>query len=84
MAVLSDETRKLIWADFQREASATRRTLGLTKPDLRAAVNAIDDYFDTNASTLNTAIPQPARGALSAKQKTLLVAYVLLQRAGVL
>ena len=50
MAVLPDNTRKQIWADFQREASAHRQSLGLTKPDLRAAANAIDDYFDTNTA----------------------------------
>lgn len=56
----------------------------LTKADLRAAVNAVDDWADANAVGFNTAIPQPARGAMTSKQKTLLLSYVILKRAGIL
>lgn len=84
MAVLSDGNRFTLYSEFQREASANRDALPLTKANLRAAVDAIDNYFDANTTALNTAIPQPARGALTTKQKTLIAAYVLLKRAGVL
>lgn len=81
MAALTEEERKEIWAEFQREASAKREALPLTKAQLRAAVNALDDYFDANGAALNSAIPQPARGALTTRQKLFLVVYVLTQRA---
>lgn len=64
---------------FMREV---RENYGLTKADLLAAVDGLDDYFDTNATAINTAIPQPARGALTTQQKALLVAYIALRRAG--
>jgi hypothetical protein len=79
MAVLSDQDRFDLWADYMRD-----REVGacgtLTKADLRAAVNALDDYLNTNAVVINTAIPQPARGALTAPQKALLLVYVIRQR----
>lgn len=81
MAVLTDEERREIWVDFQRLASAARESLPLTKAELRAAVNALDDYFNSNTAALNTAIPQPARGALTTRQKLFLGVYVLTQRA---
>jgi len=60
-----------------------RDTVGaMTKAHLRDAVNAIDDFLETNAAAVNTAIPQPARGALSTTQKARLIAYVALRRWG--
>lgn len=57
---------------------------GLTKPDIQAAVNAIDDWADTNAASFNAALPQPLRGVAGSAQKNLLLAYVCMRRAGVL
>lgn len=56
----------------------------VAKADLRAAIDAIDAYFDANvtAAGINAAIPQPARGALSTAQKTLLVKLVMQRRYG--
>jgi hypothetical protein len=66
MAVLAEEDRRDLWAQFMRENA---EALGITKGDLRAAFNGADDYLDANAAAMNTAIPQPARAALSASQK---------------
>lgn len=55
---------------------------GITKAQLLAAVDGLDDYFETNATAINTAIPQPARSAMTTSQKSLLVAYIALRRAG--
>ena len=55
----------------------------LAKADLRAAVDAVDDFLDANAATINAAIPQPARGALTTKQKALLLMYVVAKRYNV-
>jgi hypothetical protein len=56
----------------------------VTKPDLRAAVDAADSWIDSNASAFNTALPQPARAQLTAQQKTLLLCWVAMRRAGLL
>jgi len=47
---------------------------------LRAAVDAVDTFLETNASAINSAIPQPARGVLTTKQKALLLMYVIGRR----
>jgi hypothetical protein len=57
---------------------------GLTKANVRDAINAIDDWVDTNASAFNTAIPTPARTEMTVKQKTFALAYVIFKRAGIL
>jgi len=81
MAVLPDTERQALWADVMRELSFERSTLGnLTKADLRAAVNALDDFLNTNASALNQAIPQPARAELTAAQKARLLVFVVRRR----
>lgn len=74
MAVLSDQDRFDAWAQWQRE---NKDTVAVTKTDLRAAFNALDDYFNANAAAMNTAIPQPARANLSTSQKASIARLVL-------
>lgn len=80
MAILSDADRIAIWVEFMRDLSATREPIAVTKGDLRAAFDAIDDYFEANAAAINAAIPQPARGALTKQQKARLAMLVIRQR----
>ena len=81
MAVLDDTDRRAVWADVMRGiATLALGTVSITKADLRAAVDALDSFLDTNAAALNTAIPQPARGSLSSRQKALMLMYVLSKR----
>lgn len=80
MAVLSDADRLAIVQQFAADISFARKAFNLSKPDLRAAVNAIDDWVDANAAAFNTAIPQPARGTLTAKQKAQLLFHVVSKR----
>ncbi|MGE0724205.1 MAG: hypothetical protein AB7O45_07510 [Alphaproteobacteria bacterium] len=79
MAVLSNADRRDVWAEFQRTPEAGE-TFALSKADLRAAVDAIDQWIDDNAPAFNAAIPQPARGALTAWQKARLFSAVLRRR----
>jgi hypothetical protein len=80
MAVLTDEQRREMWAEFMRELSADRNPCAITKADLRAAFDALDDWMHANAATINAAIPQPARAGLTAPQKARLLAAVLHKR----
>lgn len=75
MAVLTDEQRREAWAEMMRLGGVS-----IAKADLRAAFDAIDDWLDTNAATINAAIPQPARGSLTASQKALPMALVIRKR----
>ena len=80
MAVLTDAARAETHGRFMREETAT--FAAVTKADLRAAVNALDDFMEANASAINAPIPQPARAALTAAQKARLLALVVLKRWG--
>lgn len=77
MAILLDADRAELTAEIQRTSECPG---GLTKPQLRAVVNALDAWWETVATAGNTAIPQPQRGILTTKQKAALFMMVLQQR----
>jgi hypothetical protein len=77
MAVLSEQARAEVWAGHMR---ANEQAFNLSKADLRAAVNAIDGWIDSNAAALNAVIPQPARSALTTSQKAQLLTLVVARR----
>ena len=79
MAVQTDQQRQDGWADLMQQ-TPTGVTYAITKLDLRAAYNALDQWLSDNAATINAAIPQPARGALSASEKARLFAKVIHDR----
>jgi hypothetical protein len=54
----------------------------VTKTDLRAAVDATDQWIEDNQAAFNTALPLAARNGLTLAQKTLLFCYVAMRRAG--
>jgi hypothetical protein len=81
MAVLSDVDRERVWRYFMRRNTDPA---AFTKADLRAAINATDAWIDSNAAAFNTALPQPFRGAATADQKTLILCWVAMRRAGLL
>jgi len=77
MAVLSDADRALTHAEWMSLGNFPPTVL---KADLRAAVNAVDDWVDTNAAAYNTALPQPFRGDATAAQKALVLQFVVSKR----
>lgn len=69
-------------------------TANLNLDDIKAAINAIDDTFDALASTLTgaqtvqqnfiAALPEPFKTTSTAGQKGLVVAFVVMKRAGLI
>jgi len=80
MAKLTDGDRTLLWAKTMSDLSITRESLTLAKGDLRAALNAVDDWVDDNQLSFNQALPQPARSALTASQKARLLTLIVRRR----
>ncbi len=80
MAALTTFQRQGIWAEFMRQVSSDRQDLGLSKSDLRAAVDAADQWVEDNAGAYNSALPVAARTALTAAQKTRLLFFVASKR----
>ena len=80
MAVLSPAQRQGIRADFGNRLSTRREIFNLTKPQLDAAIAAIDDWIETNAASFNAALPLPARTMLTTAEKAELFSMVALKR----
>lgn len=55
-----------------------------SKPDLASAAQAADAWADANATSYNSALPQPFRSQATTAQKAVLLAYVAMKRTGVL
>ncbi len=81
MAVLSDENREKVWRGLMRYWSVFREHLGdFTKADLRAAVNATDQWQEDNQTSFNGALPELFKSEATLAQKTLLFCAVALAR----
>jgi len=83
MAVLSAQDRQRISTGLQRSATLFGGTPNVLKADLLAAVNATDDWIDTNATAYNTALPAIFRTNASLAQKTVLFCAVALARVSI-
>ena len=80
MAVLSNTDRVAEWAGFMSDLSSRFEPLNLIKQDLRAAIDAVDDWIDSNTSSFNQALPVAARSALTPAQKAELLVRVVRRR----
>ena len=79
MAVLSNADRIAVWEQWMRDNKAAI-TGAMTKAELRAAVDALDNFLDANATIINATIPQPARSVLTTAQKAALLNFVVARR----
>lgn len=77
MAVLPDIDRSAVHANWMRDADFPPTLL---KVDLRAAVDAVDDWVDANAASYNTALPTAFRTSATAAQKAKLLMFVVSKR----
>jgi len=81
MAVLADSDRQRIWRGVMRLWSATRDPLpAMLKTDIKAAVDATDQWIEDNQASYNTALPIAFRTNATLAQKTLLFCAVAAMR----
>lgn len=81
MALLGTLDRASVAAQYQADASGLRDPFpGLVRADIVAAINAVDDWVEANKVSFNSAIPLPARTAMTAPQKAKLLLYVVKRR----
>lgn len=77
MAVLNAQQRQSVISKFHQAVSAARDPVpGLTKADIAATCNAMDQYLHDNRAAINAAIPEPARTQLTTRQKALIISLV--------
>lgn len=77
MALLSDTIRQEIRDIWMR---VNEENVSIVKDDLRAAVNALDQWLSDNDAAANTAIPEPARTALTKAQKARILVLLIERR----
>jgi hypothetical protein len=80
MATMTTTDLAALHTDLMRDLSRALEPCGVLKADLRAAVDALDQYLSDNGAAINTAIPQPARSALTTPQKARLLMLVIQRR----
>jgi hypothetical protein len=80
MAVLDATNRLRIGNEWMRRQTET--LAGVTKTDLRAAVDATDAWIEANQASYNTALPAAFKNNASLAQKTFLFCLVARRRAG--
>lgn len=78
MAALTTQQRYDCFGAYMRDSGMG--PIVITKPDLLAAVNALDDFLVNNAAAVNNALPAAAKTGLTTAQKALLLMYVVNKR----
>lgn len=67
---------------FMEQMSETRTSIALVKPELQAAVDAATAWYAQAKLGFNSALPQPARDALTIEQKARLLFLVFREDYG--
>lgn len=83
MAALSEADRLRIWRGIMRYWSEIWEATDISGPDLKAAVNATDQWIDDNQTSFNQALPSAAQTGLTQAQKVLLFCGVALARVSI-
>ena len=83
MATLSTEDRERITRGLMSYWSSLWEGVDVSMQDLQAAVNATDDWIESNQASYNTALPSAAQSGLTLVQKTLMFCAVALARVSI-
>ena len=83
MANLSTDDRQRIWRGLMRRADLLGGVPGVRKTDLRDAIDAADNWIESNQASYNAALPTPFRTNATTAQKTLLFCAVALARVSI-
>lgn len=76
---MTEQGRFECWAEIMRH-SLKPFPGTILKADLRAAVNAADDWCDANQASFVAALPEPFKSASTALQKRMLLLFVIAAR----
>ena len=80
MALLSNKNKELLNQVFADEESNERRKVVPGKQDIRAAIDAVDNWLEANRASFNAAIPAPAKSGLTSRQKMKLLMLIINKR----
>jgi hypothetical protein len=75
---MTDAQRKAVWAAFMDELSSRRESTGsLLKAEIRAALDAADQWVSDNATSYNNALPTAFKTNATTAHKNELLQFVL-------
>lgn len=80
MTVLSQADRDLVAQQVTQDISNTFTPTSGTKSDWKILIGALDDYLNTNATSINNSIPQPQRGIFTTVEKARAMKFVITMR----
>lgn len=80
MATMTIQDRATVHAEMMRDLSLSLESVATLKADLRAAIDAADQWVSDNSASYNTALPAAARTTLTTPQKARLLMLVLRRR----
>jgi hypothetical protein len=69
-------------AELRRRLASNTSGYTWTKQDVNLALQTVEDWFESNKSSLNTAVDAATGSKFSGPEKKLLIAYWLFQKAG--
>lgn len=79
MAVMTSPQRAACAGKFQQSYGAGE-SIAVNKTDVRAALDAVDQWVSDNAASFNTALPTAFKNNATASQKARLLQYVVAER----
>jgi len=74
------EKNKLLKVMMETLSAFFENTGSLSKGDLAAAIDAQDTFFNANASAINNQFPTATKDNMSASQKALFIASIIIAR----
>lgn len=80
MATMSSQDQAAAQKALTGEVCDAREPIAITRPQLAAAVAAVDQWVSDNTASFNSALPAAARSSLTASQKARLLLAVVRQR----
>lgn len=81
MAVLTEEERETSKHDLiERFYVRLNKVAALDTTEMRALINAADDWLEANAASYNAAIPLPLRAKATVAEKTAAFAIAAMKR----
>lgn len=82
MALTLDEKKGALKEFVRKAFLETGALCEFDTVDLLAAADAVDSWTETNQGSYNAALPDPFKSTASLEQKTLLLCFIALKRAG--
>ena len=80
MTVLASGVRTQVWRGLMRYWSNLRTPVAVNKFELRAAIDATDQWIEDNVPSYNNALPTEAKNNLTQIQKTMLFCIIATMR----